>query len=43
MIKKITYINLTSYDNGEKHYYASMDPKLTGGLLKKERRAVDDL
>ena len=41
--KIITYINLTSYDNGEKPYYASMDPKLTGGLLKKKRRAVDDL
>ena len=41
--KIVTYINLTSYDNGEKPYYASMDPKLTGGLLKKKRRAVDDL
>ena len=41
--KIITYINLTSYDNGEKPYYASMDPKLTGELLKKKRRAVDDL
>ena len=41
--KIITYINLTSYDNGEKPYYASMDPKLTGGKKKKKRRAVDDL
>ena len=38
--KIITYINLTSYDNGEKPYYASMDPKLTGGLLKKKEELL---
>lgn len=41
--KIVTYINLTSYDNGEKPYYASMDPKMSGGLLKRKRRAIDDI
>ena len=35
--KTITIINLTSYDNGEIPYYASIDPKNKGGLLKNKR------
>ena len=42
--KTITVINLTSYDNGEIPYYASIDPKNKGGLLKnKRKRFFDDL
>ena len=42
--KIITIINLTSYDNGEIPYYASIDPKNKGGLLKnKRKRFFDDL
>ena len=42
--KVITIINLTSYDNGEIPYYASIDPKNKGGLLKnKRKRFFDDL
>ena len=42
--KTITIINLTSYDNGEIPYYASIDPKNKGGLLKnKRKRFFDDL
>jgi len=42
--KLITIINLTSYDNGEIPYYASIDPKNKGGILKKKRnRFFDDL
>ena len=42
--KTVTIINLTSYDNGEIPYYASIDPKNKGGLLKnKRKRFFDDL
>ena len=42
--KLITIINLTSYDNGEIPYYASIDPKNKGGVLKKKRKKfLDDL
>ena len=42
--KIITIINLTSYDNGEIPYYASIDPKNKGGFLKnKRKRFFDDL
>ena len=42
--KIITIINLTSYDNGEIPYYASIDPKNKGGILKnKRKRFFDDL
>ena len=42
--KTVTIINLTSYDNGEIPYYASIDPKDKGGLLKnKRKRFFDDL
>ena len=42
--KLITIINLTSYDNGEIPYYASIDPKNKGGVLKKKRKKFfDDL
>ena len=42
--KLITIINLTSYDNGEIPYYASIDPKNKGGMLKnKRKRFFDDL
>ncbi len=42
--KLLTVINLTSYDNGEIPYYASIDPKNKGGILKKKRnRFFDDL
>ena len=42
--KIVTVINLTSYDNGEIPYYASIDPKNKGGLLKnKRKRFFDDL
>ena len=42
--KIVTIINLTSYDNGEIPYYASIDPKNKGGLLKnKRKRFFDDL
>jgi hypothetical protein len=40
----LTVINLTSYDNGEIPYYASIDPKNKGGILKKKRnRFFEDL
>ena len=42
--KIVTIINLTSYDNGEIPYYASIDPKNKGGMLKnKRKRFFDDL
>jgi len=42
--KIVTVINLTCYDNGEIPYYASIDPKNKGGLLKnKRKRFFDDL
>jgi hypothetical protein len=42
--KLLTVINLTSYDNGEIPYYASIDPKNKGGILKKKRnRFFEDL
>ena len=42
--KTITVINLTSYDNGEIPYYASIDPKNKGGLLNnKRKRFFEDL
>ena len=42
--KTVTIINLTSYDNGEIPYYASIDPKNKGGLLKnKRKRFFDDI
>ena len=42
--KIVTIINLTSYDNGEIPYYASIDPKNKGGFLKnKRKRFFDDL
>ena len=42
--KIVTIINLTSYDNGEIPYYASIDPKNNGGMLKnKRKRFFDDL
>ena len=42
--KIITIINLTSYDNGEIPYYASIDPKNKGGFLKnKRKRFFEDL
>ena len=42
--KLVTIINLTSYDNGEIPYYASIDPKNKGGMLKnKRKRFFDDL
>jgi len=36
--KTVTIINLTSYDNGEIPYYASIDPKNKGGLLNNKRK-----
>ena len=36
--KTVTIINLTSYDNGEIPYYASIDPKSKGGLLNNKRK-----
>ena len=42
--KIVTVINLTCYDNGEIPYYASIDPKNKGGLLKnKRKRFFEDL
>ena len=42
--KLVTIINLTSYDNGEIPYYASIDPKNQGGMLKnKRKRFFEDL
>lgn len=42
--KLITIINLTSYDNGEIPYYASIDPKNFGGVAnKKRKRYIEDL
>ena len=42
--KIVTIINLTSYDNGEIPYYASIDPKNKGGFLKnKRKRFFEDL
>lgn len=35
---QVTIINLTSYDDGEIPYYASIDPKNKGAVLKKKRK-----
>ena len=40
--KIVTVINLTSYDNGEIPYYASIDPKNKGGMLKNKRKRFFD-